>query len=270
MRATLAIAALAAAVPALAANKGQLGFSLGTKKTDGSCKYQADYEADFDAIKSNAGSSIVRGYSASDCNNAQYMLPAAKAKGFKVILGIWPDTEESFDADTKVLKQYVPQYKDQVYAVTCGSETLYRGNFTGEQLLDKINQVQAMLPDTLIGTADSWNKFNDGTGDALIKGGVKLILANGFSYWQGASAGAKAKSVFFDDMQQALGRIQSMAGGTDKVEFWCGESGWPSDGGSDYSAAKAGTTNAKNFYHQGVCGILDWGINAFVFEAFDE
>jgi glucan 1,3-beta-glucosidase len=56
-----------------------------------------------------------------------------------------------------------------------GSETLYRGNFTGEELLGKINEVQEMFPKTLIGTADSWNKYDDGTADPLIKGGVKLL-----------------------------------------------------------------------------------------------
>jgi len=71
-------------------SKGSLGFALGTKKADGSCKYQADYEADFDAITAQTGSKIVRGYAASDCNNAQQILPAAKSKGFQVILGVWP------------------------------------------------------------------------------------------------------------------------------------------------------------------------------------
>jgi glucan 1,3-beta-glucosidase len=52
---------------------------------------------------------------------------------------------------------------------------LYRGNFTGEQLLEKINEVQKMFPKTLIGTADSWNKYADGTADPVIKGGVKLL-----------------------------------------------------------------------------------------------
>jgi glucan 1,3-beta-glucosidase len=42
------------------------------------------------------------------------------------------------------------------------------------------------------------------------------------------------------------------------------------DGGSDYGAATAGTDNAKTFYHQGVCGMLDWGVDVFYFEAFDE
>ena len=63
-------------------------WSLGMVDADfWDSKYQADYEADFDVLKSQ--STIVRGYSASDCNCAQYILPAAKSKGFKVMLGIW-------------------------------------------------------------------------------------------------------------------------------------------------------------------------------------
>ena len=85
---TIASIALVA-VPALAFNRGTLGFALGTKLVDGSCKYTADYEKDFDAIKANTGSTLVRGYAASDCNCAQQILPAAKNKGFKVILGVW-------------------------------------------------------------------------------------------------------------------------------------------------------------------------------------
>jgi len=69
--------------------RGMTGFALGTKKPDGSCKYQPDYEADFDSISAASGSKLVRGYSASDCNAAQWILPAAKAKGFKVVLGVW-------------------------------------------------------------------------------------------------------------------------------------------------------------------------------------
>lgn len=60
--------------------------------------------------------------------------------------------------------------------MTVGSETLYRGNFTGSTLLEKINDVKAVLPDGIkMGTADSWNKYADGTADAVIKGGVDLL-----------------------------------------------------------------------------------------------
>lgn len=272
MRVALSLAAALVAVPSvLAAQKGMMGFALGTKKVDGSCKFQADYEADFDAIKSQSGATIVRGYSASDCNCAQQILPAAAAKGFKVVLGVWPDVPDSFNADKAALVQYVPKYKSSVYAVTVGSEALYRGNFTGPELLAKILDVKKALGGSVkVGTADSWNKFKDGTADAVITGGVDILLANGFSYWQGAAAGVDAKQVYLDDMQQALGHIQEVSGSLDKIEFWNGETGWPSTGGTDYEAAKAGTDNAKNFYHQGFCALLDWGVNAFFFEAFDE
>ncbi|QIX02470.1 hypothetical protein AMS68_007987 [Peltaster fructicola] len=269
MRAAFALASLAlAAAPVL--GRGTSGFALGTKKADGTCKYQADYEADFDAISANSDARIVRGYAASDCNNAQYILPAAKSKGFKVILGIWPDVDSSYQADKKAVTTYVPQYQDQVYAITVGSEALYRGSLTAQQLLDKINDIKSALPNTKVGTVDSWNLWNNGTGDAILTGGVSFIMANAFAFWQGQNVGSGAIYTFFDDVSQVLSHIQSVTGGVDKVEFWVGETGWPTDGGSDYGAAKAGTSNAAKFYSEGYCGILDWGVNAFYFEAFDE
>jgi glucan 1,3-beta-glucosidase len=78
---------LLAAAPALVAARGSLGFALGDKKADGTCKFQADYAADFNTLSNT--SKLVRIYAASDCNTAQEILPAAKAAGFQVILGIW-------------------------------------------------------------------------------------------------------------------------------------------------------------------------------------
>lgn len=185
--------------------RGTLGFSLGTKNADGSCKSTNDYEADFDAIKSNTGSTLVRMYAASDCDSAKNVLPAARNKGFKVVLGVWPDTDDAFNSDKMAVATYAPKYPDQVYAVTVGSETLYRGTFTGEQLLGKINDVKSIVPNVKVGTADSYNKFADGTADAVIRGGVDLLMANAFPYWQGNNVGAGAEETYFNDIQQALG-----------------------------------------------------------------
>lgn len=89
-------AALALALaPAIASAAGTLGFALGTKLPDGTCKTTKDYEADFDAIYSNTGSQLVRGYAAADCDYAKNILPAAKTKNFKVVLGIWYDLQLS-------------------------------------------------------------------------------------------------------------------------------------------------------------------------------
>ena len=133
------------------------------------------------------------------------MLAAAQTKDFQVILGIWPDTDDAFNQDKLAVATYAPQYPDQVYAVTVGSETLYRGTFTGEQLLGKINDVKSMVPNVKVGTADSYNKYADGTADALIKGGVQLLMANAFPYWQGKIVNAGATETYFSDIQQALG-----------------------------------------------------------------
>jgi glucan 1,3-beta-glucosidase len=81
-------AILLAALPSLAAAaSGTLGFALGAQNPDGSCKTTKDYTADFKVLEPH--SSIVRGYSASQCNTAAAILPAAKSAGVKVILGIW-------------------------------------------------------------------------------------------------------------------------------------------------------------------------------------
>jgi glucan 1,3-beta-glucosidase len=271
MRVTIILASFILAISqTYALSRGTLGFALGTQKSDGTCKATSDYEDDFDAIKTNTNSTLVRGYSASDCNCAQNILPAAKNKGFQVVLGVWPDTTDSFNADKQAVSTYAPQYPDQVYAVTVGSETLYRGTFTGQQLLGKINDVKSILPNVKIGTADSWNKYADGTADPVIKGGVDLLMANAFAYWQGKNVGSGAEFTYFDDIQQALGHIQEISGSLDGIEFWNGETGWPTTGGTDYGAAVASTQNAATFYSQGVCGMLDWGVNVFYFEAFDE
>ena len=57
----------------------------------------------------------------------------------------------------------------------------------------------------------------------------------------------------------------------EKITNHChSETGWPGDGGSDAGAAKASTANEETYWKSAVCGILDWGIDLFWFEAFDE
>ncbi|CAO2650419.1 Nn.00g017110.m01.CDS01 [Neocucurbitaria sp. VM-36] len=270
MRFSTVAAALAASPALVSAAKGTMGFALGTKQASGSCKTQQDYADDFDAIKSGSGATLVRGYAASDCDMAKNALPAAKSKGFKVVLGIWPDVEESFNKDLKAITDVAEQYASTIYAVTVGSETLYRGNFTGEELKEKISTVKSQLPSGIkVGTADSWNKFADGTGDAII-GTADIIMINAFAFWQGASTD-NATHVYLDDMYQAVTHIEKIAGGPDKKpEIWNGETGWPTAVGTDYDEAKGGLENAEHFYQHGFCSLLDWGYNAFYFEAFDE
>jgi glucan 1,3-beta-glucosidase len=54
---------------------------------------------------------------------------------------------------------------------------------------------------------------------------ILYSLCNAFSYWQGQTS-ANATASFFDDVMQAFGHIQSVAGSTSKgPELWVGETG---------------------------------------------
>lgn len=88
MRASILSLALAAA-PSLVSGAGTLGFALGDKNADASCKTQDDWAADLKAIAAGSSSKVVRTYAADECDTAKGILPAAKAAGFKVILGVW-------------------------------------------------------------------------------------------------------------------------------------------------------------------------------------
>lgn len=251
---------------------GMLGFALGNKRVDGSCKSTADYQEDLHAIKENSGSRIVRLYSAAECDSALQLLPAARSQGFQVLLGVWPDTAESYSKDKSAIAAIAPEYLNELYGVSVGSETLYREVFDGEQLLQKILEVKSILPERVqrIGTADTWNKVVDGTADAILAhSDVNLILANAFAYW---SPSSNPDETFRGQMQKVESHIERerQHGPAKSIEIWTGETGWPSDGGSDNAESKAGTAVAASYYHRTVCGSVMDGMNVFAFEAFDE
>ena len=88
-----------------------------------------------------------------------------------------PDTDDSYNKDKSALQSAISSKNaGSVYAITCGSEALYRGDMTAEALLTKINDMKKAFPNIKVGTADSWNKYADGTADPLIKGGVELLF----------------------------------------------------------------------------------------------
>lgn len=96
---------------------------------------------------------------------------------------------EALDVDIAEFHTYAKQYESTVYAVTVGSESLYRyyhetdGHTTGlsnDELNSAINNyTQAMLDLNLkfpVGTADSWNVYTDGTADNIIQNTNVSIL----------------------------------------------------------------------------------------------
>jgi glucan 1,3-beta-glucosidase len=226
-----AITAALAATPLAVSAAGTLGFAVGNTNPDGTCKVQSDFEADFKAIASNSQSTLVRTYSSSDqygnpCNTPSEVMPAAKAVGFKVLLGMWPDGGAYQKEKAPLVSADLAQYGDTLYGITVGSEGIYRGTYSENDLLGWLGDMQQTFPSVTIGTADSWNGWANGSMDGIITSGIKLILANGFAYWQYQELSNATKTYFYD-MSQALGHIQDLTGSLDGIHFMNGETGWP-------------------------------------------
>lgn len=272
---TLSALALAlAAAPAAAI--APLGFNLGVKVNNGDCKYTQDYLEDFDTLKSY--STRVKTYSTSDCNTLQELAPALDQAGFQLTMGVWPTPSDKFELEKEAMKTYLPTIsKSSITSVLVGSEAMYRGDLTGEQLASLIKEIKELLADIKdkdgnsygdvpVGTVDSWNMLVDGMAYPAIQES-DVIYANAFSYWQGQTNQNSTFS-FFDDIMQALQTVQSVKGSTD-IDFYVGETGWPTEG-SNYGASVPSVENAKIFWKDGICAMRGWGVNTFVFEAFDE
>lgn len=174
------VAVALAVAPAAVSAAGQLGFAVGNTNPDGSCKKQSDFEADFEAIKDNTQSTLVRTYSSSDsygnpCNTPSEILPAAKTAGVQVLLGMWPDGGVYEKEKTPIVDANVEEYGDTLFGITVGSEGMYRGTYSQNELITWIGDMKETFPDTKIGTADSWNCWNNGSMDGIIKSGIDLV-----------------------------------------------------------------------------------------------
>lgn len=166
--------------PALVAAAGQLGFAVGNTNPDGSCKKQADFEEDFKAITDNTHSTLVRTYSSSDtfgnlCNTPSEILPAAKNSGVQVLLGMWPDGGVYQKEKDPIVAADPESFGDTLFGITVGSEGMYRGTYTADELTEWIGDMKKQFPNTKIGTADSWNCWYNGSMDGIIKSGLDLV-----------------------------------------------------------------------------------------------
>jgi glucan 1,3-beta-glucosidase len=266
----------AAAMASSAMAIGELAFNLGVQRnSDAQCKVTSDYESDFSLIKSYSTS--VKTYALSDCNTLQQMGPALDSAGFSAFLGVWPTDEDHYEAEKTAAQTYLPQISvSSVKAFTVGSEALYRGDLTPQQLADKINDFRSFISglkdkdgnswsSVPVGTVDSWNVWVNSTNAPAIQAS-DMIMGNAYSYWQGQTM-QNASFSFIDDIMQALQVIQTAKGA--EMPFYIGETGWPTAGGN-YGSAVPNVQNAETFWQQGICAILGWGINTIVFEAFDE
>lgn len=267
---------LLAAVASTALAMGDLAFNYGINSNLGACKSEAEIELDLKLLKQD--SSIIKTFALANCDTLKNVGAAAAAQLFLVIFGVQPGDDAAYAAELAAMDKYLPQFSVSIAkAFVVGSESLYRKDYTAQQLADKIDAVKLHLlglkdkdgkswGSVPVGTADSWNVLVDGANAPVVKA-CDIVFTNAFSYWQGQTM-KNASYSFFDDIMQALQTVQTIKGKTD-IQFWVGETGWPTKG-ANFGSSVPSVDNAKQYWQEAICAIRSWGINVAVFEAFDE
>ena len=82
--------------------------------------------------------------------------------------GAWQREKAALDAADP------ESFGDTLYGITVGSEGIYRGTYTEDELVGWLQETKRDYPNTLVGTADSWNLWANGSMDAVIRSGIDL------------------------------------------------------------------------------------------------
>ena len=120
---------------------------LGANLPSGACKSQADWQNDFQTLAGLPGHfTSARLYASSDCNTLANAVPAAIATGTTLLVGVWTEDANHFNAEKAALLAAVQQHgHDWIISVSVGSEDLYRGNTDANTLASQIRDVRGML-----------------------------------------------------------------------------------------------------------------------------
>ncbi|KAJ0162815.1 putative glucan endo-1,3-beta-glucosidase eglC [Colletotrichum tanaceti] len=270
MRASLALAAVYAAVTASAFQ----GFNYGSTFTDGRAKTQSDFEAEFKTAASLEGTkgaftsarlyTMVQGGSASDPISA---IPAAISTKTTLLLGLWASAgEPAFVNELEALKKTLAQYGSQlgglIAGISVGSEDLYRHSPTGiannefagaepNILVKYFDQVREVIKDSPLssvplGHVDTWTAWVNGSNKAVIDA-CDWIGMDAYPYFESTKPNDISDSK--DRWADALSATRAAVGGK---PVWVTETGWPVSG-KKVGASVPSLENARKFWDDVGC-----------------
>ncbi|KAM5354562.1 hypothetical protein ACJ41O_001209 [Fusarium nematophilum] len=250
------------------------GFSIGANRADGACKYTADWKKDFQTIKGwGKGFNAVRLYACSDCNTLAKAVPAAKATGMKILVGVWATDDAHFGREKAALLQAIKTHgTDWIAAISVGSEDLYRKDISPQKLATQIYDVRGMVGQfskkrkIKVGHTDTWTAWVDGANDVVTKA-CDVVITNGFPYWQGVPVkDAIRLKTFQNSYWDAKRRVKKV---NPKAVVWVGETGWPTKG-ANFQKAQATLASLKSYYANVACWLWPQAdVSSFWFTAFD-
>jgi len=250
------------------------GFNLGANAADGKCKTVAQWQQEFQKIKSwsagpKATFNTIKLFSTSDCDALANAVPAALAAGVKLWVGVWNFDDAKFGREKAALMSQLGKTGDHtkwLAGINVGSESLYRKEVSAQKLAGQIYDVRGLVHEKYkltsipIGTADTWTSWVDNANKDVITA-CDVVLMNGFPYWQGTKInGGLAK------FQEAITNTKNAIKGK---PFIVGETGWPSAGPS-FGDADASLENTRKYWKDAACWLQKQNMPWFWFSGFDE
>lgn len=230
------------------------GFNIGAQRPTGGCKTRDDWAKDFRTLHSLPGGfTAARVFASSDCGTLDNAVPAAIQTKTKILVGVWTENADHFNAEKQALLAAVRRYgHDWIVAVSVGSEDLYRKETSAATLAAQINDVRGMLwsvgaGSVQVGHVDTWTVWVRPENEAVIRA-CDFVGTDGYPYWQNAGIGG-SYDVFWKSVNDVRSVVNRVKGGT---WVWITETGWPVSGPARGPATPS-VPNARTYWKSVAC-----------------
>ncbi len=181
----------------------------------------------------------------------------AHEMNFHTAIGAWLDSDKN--TNDKEMQNLIASAKEgYVDLAIVGSEVLYRGDVTVDELIGYIEQFRVEMPNVPVTTAEPYQIWLDHP-DLIDH--VDVIMSNYYAYWEGISV--DEAMTYLNNRYQ---RVVAKAGGKNVI---VSETGWPGNG-DVIGQAVADPANAYYYFLNFVSWARANGVDFFYFEAFDE
>lgn len=253
-----------------AAQDSARGYNFKSYTADGrTCKTRTDWEYAFSSVRQLPNDiNAARLFYAHQCNSLANAVPEAIATGMQILVGL-DDSDANFPAEKGSLIEAIETYGwGWILGVAVGSESLYRGTITPDDLANKILDVKGMLKtlpgysaNVYVGHVDTTNAWFDKTTDPVMMI-CDFIGVDIYPYFQTEDNNHidNAGQLFENAVAQA---IKSLALAGSKASVWVTETGWPVTG-SPLGAAVPSKQNAASYFQQVACPSFE-KLNTFWF-----
>lgn len=245
---------LALAGPVLAVIRG---FNSPATNPDGSCKSIDDWTTTFSNIEAAPGAfKTVRVYAASDCGTLENAVPAAIDSNTKIIVGIWTEDAGHYNNEKQALLSVIGDYGHAwIHAIVVGSEDLYRGDTSAQELANQVYDVRGMVRaqgvNAPVGHVDTWTQWVNPANNVLITA-TDFVGMDAYPYFQAVSID-NAINVFMQSLTATKDYVHSVKAG---VPLWITETGWPVEGETFGGVAVASPRNARRYWRGLMCSGL--------------